>query len=170
MKIKLKLYRHKYQIVLFVIALLFAVYMSFISKYYIVNFVVTKSIDRVAYIAKTSYPEPNFKNSDFKTGDLIAFYIDKDSIYWSKKVLISKYIKCKEGDLLEVKGKEYFCNGAFLGKARDVDSFYRPLQAFNFNGNIPANNYFVMGTDEKSWDSRYFGFVKLEKIALKGVI
>jgi len=73
--------------------------------------------------------------------------------------LLIKRVVCGPGSLLEVRGLDYFCDGRYLGRARLRDSSGRPVEPFVWSGVIPSGKLFVMGSHEKSYDSRYFGFV-----------
>jgi len=88
----------------------------------------------------------------------------KGSRYYKKGHLMVKQVTCLPGDVLTVKGKEYFCNGKHMATARDTDSKGIPVENFKFSGKIPAGNYFVLGTSEDSYDSRYWGFVERKSI------
>ncbi len=71
---------------------------------------------------------------------------------------IFKIIRCDEGDVLTVDaGKHFFCNGVFLGVAKDYSLKGEKMQYFAFNGKIPRGYMFVMGEHRDSYDSRYFG-------------
>jgi len=69
-----------------------------------------------------------------------------------------KRIACTPGDCLESEGGEYFCNEAFIGKAKGHSLQGMPTKKFLFNCTIPPGEF------EDSYDSRYFGFVKRQDI------
>ncbi|MBI1919707.1 MAG: S26 family signal peptidase [Geobacter sp.] len=76
-----------------------------------------------------------------------------------------KIIRCDEGDNLYVDaGKSFYCNGEFLGSAKDYSRKGEKMQYFAFNGNIPKGFMFVMGEHRDSYDSRYFGFVEKSRV------
>ncbi len=71
-----------------------------------------------------------------------------------------KKVGCIPGDTLERKGDDFFCNGKSLNVVIETTtSTGEKLPEFNFNGIVPAGSYFMMGTDKRSFDSRYYGFV-----------
>lgn len=78
---------------------------------------------------------------------------------------IFKRIGCDEGDILTVdEAKRFFCNGEFLGVAKDYSHKGEKMQYFAFNGKIPPGSMFVMGEHRDSYDSRYFGFVDKSRV------
>lgn len=54
-----------------------------------------------------------------------------------------------------------------MGIAQKTDKDGNKVEQFIFNGVIPKDNFFVMGTHPRSFDSRYWGFVDRKDI--KGV-
>ena len=81
---------------------------------------------------------------------------------------IFKIIRCDEGDTLTVDAeKRFFCNGDFLGVAKDYSLKSEKMQYFDFNGKIPKGFMFVMGEHKDSYDSRYFGFKEKSRVRAK---
>lgn len=81
--------------------------------------------------------------------------------------LLIKRVVCGPGSLLETRGLDYFCDGRFLGRARRTDSRGRPVEPFSWSGVVPSGKLFVMGSHERSYDSRYFGFVELSRVVAR---
>lgn len=89
-------------------------------------------------------------------------YTQQDNLQYLKKVI------CKENDYLQVNSnKEFYCNSKFIGKASDYDFHLNPVDYFKFNGVIPKDKYFVVGTHKLSYDSKYFGFIDKKSILRK---
>jgi len=128
------------------------------SKHYSFGGVATKSINK-DFLFYTKDWEGKIKNNS-----IIIFYLPKNTFYYKKGTIFTKYIRCIEGDTLNTKGLNYYCNGKFIGKARTHDSKGRSIKNFVFNGVIPKGKYFAMGTHPKSYDSRYWGFVSKRDI------
>jgi conjugal transfer pilin signal peptidase TrbI len=81
---------------------------------------------------------------------------------------IFKIIGCDEGDTLTVDAeKRFFCNGEFLGVAKDYSLKGEKVDSFAFNGKIPRGFMFVMGEHKDSYDSRYFGLKEKSRVRAK---
>lgn len=74
--------------------------------------------------------------------------------------VLLKRVGCTPGDLLirDTDGV-FFCGETRLGKVLSEDSKGNVLPVFDFNGPVPVGNYFMMGTNPRSFDSRYFGLI-----------
>jgi len=106
------------------------------------------------------------KHINFVKNDFIVFFYPGQNIYAYKTgEKFVKIAKCFPNDILTTnENREYLCNGKNIGKAYLNDSQGKRLSRFRFNGSIPQNKYFVIGTHPKSWDSKYWGFVSHENI------
>lgn len=60
-------------------------------------------------------------------------------------------------------------NGAWLGKAKKIDTSGNPLLRVLGCQKVPAGEWVVRGYGERSFDSRYFGTVKRKQILGKAV-
>ncbi len=100
-----------------------------------------------------------------KLGDYIAFKTDRRVLpYFKPGTVFAKRVVGMPGDKLEVKGRDFYINGRFVGRARKTDKLGNPAPLFVYNGTIPQNAYFVMGHHPRSFDSRYWGFVYKRQI------
>jgi signal peptidase I len=104
-----------------------------------------------------------------KDGDIIAFKKYFEDKYIPENAILTKYIACNEGEELEEIDKVYYCNNSSIpiGIAKETDSKGIKVNNFKYNGIIPENKIFVMGTSKNSYDSRYFGFIDKNKILYK---
>lgn len=141
----------------------------FIVKYFSDNYKlgvnITPSIDEKLAIYDKKF---NWVNDNEIKDKLIWFELPKETAYFPKNTDFGKFVKCSGGEMLETSDdKRYFCNGKEIGKAENTDSKGVKVNNFVFNGYIPNGKYFVMGTHQKSYDSRYWGFV--DKSNIKGV-
>lgn len=108
----------------------------------------------------------NKKDKKFTKDDYIVFSYPGQTIYAYKNgEAFVKVAKCFPNDILTTtKDLTYFCNDKKIGQAYLQDSKGNKLPHFVYNGTIPHNNYFVIGTHPKSWDSKYWGFVSSDEI------
>ena len=108
-----------------------------------------------------------------RTGDHIVFsHPDTEHIHQGLsdgKDLLIKKIGCSPGEILTAGGNGIYCQGTFLGKSLPNDGLGRQLPQFAYIGLIPANKYFMIGRHERSFDSRYFGFIDADDFRYKAV-
>ena len=77
-----------------------------------------------------------------------------------------KRVGCLPGEQLTMDAaSHFFCNGRSLGQALEADSKGRPLPQFSFNGTVPADKLFMVGTHPRSYDSKYYGFIDVYEIS-----
>ncbi len=77
-----------------------------------------------------------------------------------------KKVGCLPGDqLITDETHHFFCNGRLLGQALESDSKGQPLPRFSFNGPVPVDKLFMVGTHPRSYDSKYFGFIDAHEIS-----
>jgi len=77
-----------------------------------------------------------------------------------------KKVGCLPGDYLNMDAaNRFFCNGRPLGQGLEADSKGRPLPMFSFNGLVPADKLFMVGTHPRSYDSKYYGFIDVHEIS-----
>jgi conjugal transfer pilin signal peptidase TrbI len=109
-------------------------------------------------------------------GDYLVFKYDNGRRYLDAYIqkslndhsMLTKQVGCMPGDVLKVDNSARFsCNGKPLGQALKSDSEGKPLPMFVFNGIIPRDRYFMVGSNPRSFDSRYFGFIKKNEILYK---
>ena len=99
-------------------------------------------------------------------GDYVEFVPPVENEYTKGKILVKRVV-CMPKETLSAVGFDYYCGGEYLGMARTQDSKGRAVIPFKYEGEIPNGCYFVMGLVEKSYDSRYFGFVCNKHIRAK---
>lgn len=124
---------------------------------------------RVFFLTKTKI------NKKFETGDYLVFR-HKDTTFIHKGLdqendRLVKKVGCSPGEILtkDTAKNEYFCEQTSLGTAMTTDSKGRTLPSFQFTGPIPESSYFVVGSNPRSFDSKYFGFVHADEILYKAL-
>ncbi len=77
-----------------------------------------------------------------------------------------KQVGCLPGEQLTTDEAHLFtCNGRPLGQALEADSKGRPLPRFSFNGPVPTDKLFMIGTHPRSFDGKYYGFIDVHEIS-----
>ncbi len=118
-----------------------------------------------------------FNRDKIKNGDYLVFQGNKEEVEKHAKPMLNKdldrlikKVGCAPGEELtrDAQG-QFFCQGVFIGKALEADSLKRPLPQFLFSGIVPEKNFFMIGTNPRSYDSKYFGFVDADKILHKAL-
>jgi conjugal transfer pilin signal peptidase TrbI len=118
-----------------------------------------------------------FNPDKIKNGDYLVFQGSKEEVEKHAKPMLNnrldkliKKVGCAPGETLtcDAQGK-FFCQGVFVGKALEADSQKRPLPQFQYSGIVPEKNFFMIGTNPRSYDSKYFGFVDAGKILHKAL-
>lgn len=112
------------------------------------------------------------KIRDPKRGDVVVFEYPEDP---SKDFI--KRVVGTPGDVVEGKDKKVFVNGALYVNPHEVHKeqeiipkAQNPRDTFG-PVTVPADSYFVMGDNrDRSYDSRFWGFVKSPKIKGKAFI
>lgn len=133
----------------------------FIKKSFGIGIIKTPSIDASILIYNKSIDKTSLKDK------IVFFLLPKQTPYFPQYSNFAKYVRCEGGDKLSVKNLQYFCNNKFIGVAKTKDKNGKSIEPFVYEGIIPEGQYFVMGTHERSYDSRYWGFVDYNLI--KGV-
>lgn len=75
-----------------------------------------------------------------------------------------KRIGCNAGEELKNIGNDYYCENKLIAKAKDYSLGGEKLKKFEYAGKIPEGYIFLVGDHADSYDSRYFGFIKVKDI------
>ena len=88
-----------------------------------------------------------------------------DRFTGGKREYLLKRIGCIAGQTLTVSAaKDYFCDGRYLGRAKDRALTGEPVKNFVWGGVVPPGKFFAVGDNVNSYDSRYFGFVDRDAV------
>ena len=109
-----------------------------------------------------------------KTGDYLVFrHADTTFVLQGlnrENDRLIKQVGCGPGEALTSDvDRRFFCNGSFLGKAMEQDNSGRELPRFEYSGTVPADSYFMVGSNPRSYDSRYFGLIHADEILYKAL-
>ena len=97
-------------------------------------------------------------------GDYVLFHLENPI---TQELGFDKAIKeaaCVGGQTLVVDRKRYYCDGTYLGTAKEYSLKGERVENFKVSGVIPEGSYFVIGHHKDSFDSRYFGFVRKQEV------
>lgn len=106
------------------------------------------------------------EKGEIRRGDYVLYDHSDKATGW-KSLRMIKLVACNEGDILSVVDKKFYCNGAYLGKAKDKALNGTPLQSFVWEGPVPKGKILALGEHRDSYDSRYYGFISKSKILCK---
>ncbi len=81
---------------------------------------------------------------------------------------VMKIARCVPGDNLKVSDRLYYCNGEYLGRAKEYSLKGEKVDNFVYDGVVPSGKIFVMGEHKDSLDSRYFGFIEANDVSAIG--
>lgn len=102
-----------------------------------------------------------------KLGDVVVFEFSHEYLeeYAPGIKHLTKRIKCDQGSFLENRGREFWCDGEYIGKAKEKSLKGEDLPLFEFEGIIPSGKTFVLGDHKDSFDSRYWGFISYDELS-----
>jgi type IV secretory pathway protease TraF len=104
--------------------------------------------------------------SELKKGDMVVFpiSINEKLVPNCNPCRLTKIVGCAPGQRLTTNGKQFFCDGHYLGTAKDESIHGVPVSHITYNGIVPENQYFLTGTCKDSYDSKYFGLIPKNQI------
>ncbi len=132
---------------------------------------ITDSVEHRFFIVLEKGTIRHADRGDYVLFDLLAVLPDGEAER-SVRETIARYgnrpavkrVACAPGNRLVSKGKDYYCDGAFIGTAKDVSSTGATTMAFRYDGRVPEGCLFVTGSNRDSYDSRYFGFLGMDHV------
>lgn len=97
---------------------------------------------------------------EFTAGSIVTFkYQFKNYFKYTQGDNFTKIIGCSQGQtILRIKN-DFYCNGGMIGTALTKDGKGNFIESVDFNEIVPQGKYFMIGTNPKSYDSKYFGYV-----------
>jgi type IV secretory pathway protease TraF len=122
----------------------------------------------------------------WQRGQLVQFRTRALPPYYPAGSLFTKAVAAVPGDHLTRLGRDFYRNGTYLASARSTDSLGRPAPLFTPPSGpplasvpaffletscrparaaiVPEGALFVLGTHERSFDSRYWGYVEAPEV------
>ncbi|WP_436658757.1 signal peptidase I [Acinetobacter sp. P1(2025)] len=155
--------------VLWTIAIFFGFIVFF--KYYFVAFSNKYSLgvdlsnissnEHIFFSVKKNY----ISYDQLQRGQYIMFHTDKMEPHISRNVSIIKKVIGKQGDHVQVVGMDVLVNGKKYGQihAEALVKLHKTEAEIQQDYIIPQNALFVMGSYERSYDSRYWGYLPIKQ-------
>lgn len=123
----------------------FASSLFWMSRYYALEITITQSVPyHLFWLKKGVLPQKN---------EWVSFMAPQNGVY-PHKTVFTKQLVGVAGDVVRIKGREFFLNGKFMAFAKTHRTTGEPL-ALGPSGVIPSKHYFVHGPHQDSFDSRY---------------
>ena len=113
------------------------------------------------------------KSIDFKREDIVTFSTKKykDILDYPgsiKNITFSKYIAGISGDYIRIENNKIYVNNKEKGNIFKVDGLNNKLPQLKEKEYIvKEDEVFVLGTNDKSFDSRYYGCIKKSDVIYK---
>jgi len=99
-------------------------------------------------------------NKDIWRGDLIAFRAERMAPFFKDGQIIVKIAAGVTGDTVHVDSQHTTINGERIIDGLPLtEKLKKPATRFNRHETIPSAAYWVTGQTDKSFDSRYWGYV-----------
>ncbi|MCI0457054.1 MAG: S26 family signal peptidase [Gemmataceae bacterium] len=124
--------------------------------------------------------------ADWQPGDLVAFRTPDLRPYYPAGTSFTKAVAGVPGDRVIRLGRDFYVNGRYADTARATDSYGRPAQLFTPPARhqplchqppvaqrscremtaplVPDAALFVLGSHERSYDGRYWGYVNSTEV------
>lgn len=126
------------------------------------------AMDRVHRVETRSIPEhlTLVVGGPVHLGDLVEFQVNRDPVIPPERLpaVLTKRVACLAPSVLSWHDAAFWCDGQNLGGVIHQTLDHRPLLPFHWDGPIPAGQAFVMGTHPHSYDSRYLGFIAVDRL------
>lgn len=164
MNIKKKLITSKFSIIIFILLIIIGI-LKFFYQDIKIFLNITSSIKLGIYIMR-KYD----KNLPLKKGTFVVFSVPDKAVknreYYQDfiKEIVGTY-----GDDIEVIDNKIYINKEFKGEILEKDSYGNSIRTLKEGKQeIKEDEYFVMGSNPKSYDSRYWGTIRQQDILYFG--
>ncbi|MFS7223154.1 S26 family signal peptidase [Rahnella inusitata] len=103
----------------------------------------------------------------YRTGDVAAkqnqyvTFLRTDEYLPGGKAHLVKRLGCIGGQFLSKTSNQFYCDGTEIALAMLRDSNGKSLPQFSYTGVIPTDMAFAVGDTTDSYDSRYWGLLKI---------
>lgn len=77
------------------------------------------------------------------------------------KAWLVKRLGCVAGQYLSRTGNQFYCDGEQIAQVMLRDTNGKRLPEFTYTGTVPDGQAFAVGDTANSYDSRYWGFIRM---------
>lgn len=118
------------------------------------------------------FKQDRFNPDEIRKGSYVLLELHTDVVPDCSPCDISKRVSCIEGDMLSIRGDDYFCNNELIGTAKKLSKKGESTNPYKASGRIGKGEIFLTGSHRDSYDSKYFGPRKIKdvKALLKPII
>jgi signal peptidase I len=110
----------------------------------------------------------DLNDKDVDINNIVAFkppvLPTKFEDYSDREIHFLKFVKAKEGDLITIKADKVYVNKTYLTSISRAVVKNLDLTVKDIEYRLNENEYFVFGDHPRSYDSRYFGPVKINLV------
>lgn len=150
---------------LLITAILIGLGTAFFTRYYIGH-----DFQTIRCIEKYSTYLVDRMDRNINRGSIYVFQSKDLRPFFEPGTRLTKYLVGLPGDTIEIdENDEIRINGTVVGKGLSLAKTYLNREESDFRGKrvLQENEYWVMGDSENSFDSRYWGSIKIEDIVAK---
>jgi conjugal transfer pilin signal peptidase TrbI len=142
---------------------------SLVHRIYLISRISdAREIKKFSYVL---FSMGNAQTSDRQTFDVVTRAMADQrhkGRHTTTATLVMKIARCLPGEYLKVSDRLYYCNGEYLGRAKEHSLKGEKVDNFVYDGVVPSGKIFVMGEHKDSLDSRYFGFIEVTDVSAIG--
>ncbi|NEX63388.1 S26 family signal peptidase [Noviherbaspirillum galbum] len=108
-----------------------------------------------------------YDTGEIARGELVAFRVKGIPPMKDGSVVV-KIAAAREGDVVDIAQGVVRVNGNVLGDVRyGARTLNKPVTAWDTHYTVGKNEYFMFGSEYRSYDSRYWGLIKGDQIVAK---
>jgi conjugal transfer pilin signal peptidase TrbI len=100
-------------------------------------------------------------------GDIVTFITRGEMGHGFDGELVTKMVGGLPGDVILVKDDVLYINGKKIGELDLVEKLGKSRGAFDRSETVPSGFLFVIGTEPRSYDGRYWGFLPKRELVGK---
>jgi conjugal transfer pilin signal peptidase TrbI len=117
----------------------------------------------------------DLKSTTLKRGDYLAFVSQQMEPFYRNGTMVVKQVTAVPGDRVSVDGTGVRINGRHVGSLLHLESgqklwrLGRRVSEVAREEIVPAEHFWVMGTHPRSYDSRYWGYIRSQQVVGRAI-